>query len=179
MPFYFFLPFFHRCPVCLPAQFSIAIALNMAYQPLKQQREDRMAETKLIQWSDDYSVGVSILDEQHKSIIRMVNKIHAYITSGASSEEISEILNQMTQYAMNHFRTEEDYMKLFEYPEFELHRKEHMEYWKKTALFANEAMSGNKEVLGDILSFLIDWWMDHILRTDLRYKEFFQEKGLG
>ena len=59
-------------------------------------------------WDEGFSVGVRDLDEQHKRIVTVVNTLIDMIDTKVDSEIISDTLTKMTQYASDHFKTEED-----------------------------------------------------------------------
>lgn len=132
-----------------------------------------------INWSARYSVGVENLDEQHKQIIGMLNRL---VTSpearDANSETISEILTTMTRYSLEHFKTEESLLKAHGYPDFEQHRQEHVAYRRKTIDFSTATSLGVESVPQILVTYLFEWWTNHILKEDMKYKSFFAEKGV-
>jgi hemerythrin len=121
-------------------------------------------------WSEKFSVGVPEIDAQHMEIIRIINKLIDANNVEVSSEVISETLTSMTNYAIMHFKTEEDFMLRNNFPGFTAHKKEHTEYRKKTLSFCLDTMVHKNSVPVDILTFLKDWWMHHILESDMKYK---------
>ncbi len=60
----------------------------------------------MIEWNDKYSVGVIRIDEEHKKLIGIINK--ATVTNKFNKEpsEVLVILDEMSDYAANHFLTE-------------------------------------------------------------------------
>ena len=48
-----------------------------------------------INWSSKYSVGVGILDEQHKRLIIMINRMIRAKEEATGSEVVSELITQM------------------------------------------------------------------------------------
>jgi hemerythrin-like metal-binding protein len=132
-----------------------------------------------IQWSEKFSVGVEELDEQHQQIIKMLNRlISTRKTIGTDSEEISDILQEMTPYAQEHFKTEEKLLRAYGYPGLEEQREEHRAYRLKTVNFSTATMIGVNEVPEILIAYLFDWWNHHILDEDMKYKPFFKEKGV-
>jgi hemerythrin-like metal-binding protein len=132
-----------------------------------------------IQWSDKYSVGVEDLDEQHRQIIGMLNRLVSLPETGDTrSETVSEILTTMTHYALEHFKTEERLLKEYDYPNFEEHRREHVDYRKKAIDFSMATSLGVEAVPQILLSYLMEWWTHHILEEDMKYKPFFAKKGV-
>ncbi len=65
----------------------------------------------MIEWEDKFSVGISIIDEEHKKLIGILNKVIYAKGHNGNPEELWEILSEMTNYALTHFTTEEAYMK--------------------------------------------------------------------
>jgi len=132
-----------------------------------------------INWSARYSVGVAKLDEQHKQIIAMLNRL---VTSSeardANSEAMSEILTTMTRYSLEHFKTEEGLLKEHGYPDLEEHRQEHVAYRRKAIDFSTATSLGVESVPQILVSYLFEWWTNHILKEDMKYKSFFAEKGV-
>ncbi len=132
-----------------------------------------------INWSDRYSVGVEKLDEQHKQIVGMLNRLVSTPEArDANSETISEILTAMTSYALVHFKTEEALMKKHGYPDFEDHRQEHVVYRKKAIDFSTATSLGVEAVPQILVAYLFEWWTHHILEEDMKYKSFFAKKGV-
>ena len=79
----------------------------------------------LISWSDKFSIGVGMIDEQHKNLFRLVNDMHDYINSGSAKDKISSALDALINYTEYHFKEEEDYMFNVEYTRFEQHKIAH------------------------------------------------------
>lgn len=129
-------------------------------------------------WGENFSVGVRDLDEQHKQIVIIVNTLIDMNNAEVSSEIISDTLTKMTRYAMDHFEKEEQYMLDYEYPEYPSQKKQHQEFKKKTVNFCMETMVHEVTVPKEIITYLKAWWTNHILKEDMKYKEFFNERGL-
>ena len=72
-------------------------------------------------WTEEFSVGVKRLDEQHKRLIAMINRLMGAPRAKTRSERISDLLSDMTKYAQEHFQTEEDLMRQYDYPHLYKH----------------------------------------------------------
>ncbi len=127
-----------------------------------------------IVWSDEFQVGVAILDQQHRRLISMINKLIGSSPVTTRSETVSEILDDMTRYAREHFATEEKLLDVHGCPQLEEHRKQHQAYQKKTAEFCCATTLGVPEVPGALLAYLREWWLHHILEEDMKYKPFLE-----
>ncbi len=129
-------------------------------------------------WSENFSVGVPLFDEQHKGLIAMVNKIIKDPEATARSETVSDILTDLTRYVQEHFKSEENLMIEHGYPHLEQHKSQHKAYKKKVAELCIATMDGFETVPQDLLEYLQQWWTRHILHVDMEYKPFFEEKGV-
>jgi len=73
-----------------------------------------------IQWSEKFSVGVRVLDQQHQQLIKLLNLLIATQgTINTRSETISDTLIAMTRYAQAHFQAEEKLMEDYGFPGLE------------------------------------------------------------
>jgi hemerythrin-like metal-binding protein len=138
-----------------------------------------MAERVLnrIEWAERFSVGVALLDDQHKELIRIINSLITYQHVAADSEEVGNVLQNMTQYAAYHFRTEERLLKQYDYPQYSSHQAEHTAFKAKTARFCLDAIARKNALAGEVLHYLSAWLTSHILQSDMEYKTFFAAKS--
>ena len=74
-----------------------------------------------IEWDERYSVGVSELDEQHKKLFRILDKLIEIEDVEPSLQVIADVLDEMRAYASYHFETEERYMTECAYPDIKSH----------------------------------------------------------
>ncbi len=131
-----------------------------------------------IKWDDKYSVGISMIDEEHKKLIGIINKtIHAKEHCD-NKKELMEVLGEMTEYALEHFKTEEDYMNKFNYPEYHSHSEEHNDFLTKTLAFSDRVVKGEYHVSNELIEYLKQWIVHHIQVTDKKYEDCFKRNGL-
>ncbi|NQT74235.1 MAG: hemerythrin family protein [Chloroflexi bacterium] len=129
-------------------------------------------------WDDSFSVGVRELDEQHKKLIAMLNTLIEAGNVDVKSEIVSDTLMKMSEYAKVHFTTEEEYMLSFGYPEYDVQKQQHREFKKKTAFTAFDTTEHQPSVPMELVLFLKDWLTNHILISDMKYRSFFEKKGV-
>ena len=67
----------------------------------------------MIEWNDKYSVNISLIDEQHKKLFEIINKAVIAKKHRNVTKNVLGILDEMTEYALKHFETEEHYTKEF------------------------------------------------------------------
>ncbi len=129
-------------------------------------------------WGETLSVGVRVLDDQHKQIVTMINSLIEMSGVNIDSEIITDALTKMTMFSVEHFKKEEQYMLDYAYPEYEAQRKQHQEFKKKTVNFCKDTMARKENVPAEIFAYLKSWWLDHILQEDMKYKKYFNDRGL-
>ncbi len=132
----------------------------------------------MIKWDDKFSVGISIIDDEHKKLIGIMNKAIVLEQNSSNPKEITEVLNEMNRYAQSHFATEEGYMVKFNYPDYENHRKEHQAFSIETMAFFDKITESNRQLICEIIEHLKSWLLKHVLGTDTKYISCFKEHGL-
>ncbi len=129
-------------------------------------------------WNDKYSVGISIIDGEYKEFIDIINKVIVAKEHNDKPEEVREVLYEMIKYAINHFATEETRMIKFNFPEYQLHRNEHLDFTDKAVASINKVINGDYQVANEILEYLKRWLVNHIQETDRKYIDCFNENVL-
>ncbi len=129
-------------------------------------------------WENKYRVGISIIDEQHKKLFGIINKTIYAKEHSDDTEELKEVLEEMTNYALEHFGTEEAYMLEFNYPEYKHHNEEHYDFITKTIAYFDRVVNGDYHISNELLEYLKQWLVDHIQVTDRQYISCFKKNDL-
>ena len=132
----------------------------------------------LITWNDRLSVKVAEIDQQHKKLITMINELNDAMKVGKGKDALGAIVNNLIVYTMTHFKTEEKYFAQFGYPDTDQHKKEHEAFVKKVSDFKDGFENRKISLTIEVMDFLSDWLKNHIMGTDKKYSQFFNEKGL-
>lgn len=127
---------------------------------------------------EKYSVGVKETDLQHKKLVELINSLHDAMKEGKGKDVLARVLQELVKYAASHFATEEKYMTQFNYPGYSAHKAEHEKFVAKVVDFQKDFDSGKAVMTLEVMSFLKDWLVKHILGTDKKYGPFFNEHGL-
>ena len=142
---------------------------------LKLKNATQGVESQGIPWRDEYSVGNDVLDTQHMKMLALVADAGTCLDAGHSqgTELFHEILDQVEAYARTHFSTEEALLKQCNYPNLHEQVDEHQRYlqWIDATRKSSIASASDRQLLH---RFLCTWWRDHILHSDMQYKEFLQ-----
>lgn len=132
----------------------------------------------LFQWSNSLSVNVREIDEQHRRLIALINKLFDAMSSGEGKKVLSEVIQGLVDYTVYHFSTEEKYFEQFNYPEATPHKEEHRKFVARVQSFQSEFNEGKTGLSVEMWNFLKDWLVNHIRGTDKKYSRFFNEHGL-
>lgn len=122
------------------------------------------------EWKDTYSVGVPVLDSQHRVLIEIINELHDLERQHG---DIRGVLDQLDWYVREHFSLEEKMLKQAGYPDFDLHVMEHraFEKWLRDGQFhlrvTGEDMPRQARAIN---AYLKTWLTKHILVNDMDYK---------
>ena len=133
---------------------------------------------KLINWSDAYSIGFEPIDNQHQKLVELINTLYDAFLSAKAHDIVNDILDRMIEYTEYHFKFEEDLFRKFGYPQHEEHAAIHGLFVAKTLDFKQKLTEGTTTVTYDIMYFLRDWLIEHIQGEDVKYVDFFKEKGV-
>ncbi len=131
-----------------------------------------------ITWSDAYSVGIPSIDEQHKNIICIINRLTALSSASSQSESVPEALSEMLQYAKEHLAYEEQLLERHGYPDFDNHKAKHIEYVENIVKFSTKAITEGEADPKSLLAYLHTWWTNHILHEDMQYSQYLQSKNI-
>lgn len=132
----------------------------------------------LLQWSDDLSVNIRWVDEQHIQLINLINSLQKAMRSGKGKEAIAKVLDELKDYTVFHFGNEEKAFAEHGYPEQDSHKATHKAFVDKVVSFEEDILSGKSSVTMEVMEFLKEWLIKHIKGVDRKYSAFFNEKGI-
>lgn len=130
-----------------------------------------------IEWSNNYSVGVELIDDQHKHFVGIMNMLYKEIQT-KSTDRIPLIINELVAYADTHFETEEKYFDEFKYDGTQEHKEEHKKLREKINEFLSHKDNDSLEFAFELLDFLENWLVDHLANMDKKYTKCFNDHGL-
>lgn len=119
----------------------------------------------LIEWKKEFSVGVVEVDEQHKKLLNMINLLYSSIQKKKPHVIINSIIQDMMEYTIYHFDTEEKVLKENGLDPSK-QKKEHTKYIDNVGNIFQSYLQRDKEIYTKTIRFLWSWWKDHILETD-------------
>jgi len=135
------------------------------------------APTALIEWTDDLSVGIQEIDDQHQLLVSLLNKLHNAIHQHHGKEAAQAILGELVEYTKIHFVVEESLMRILGFPGYDDHKAQHDHLIAEINELQEKLASGKKSISFELLHFLRMWLTKHIMEEDQQYGPFFLSKG--
>ncbi len=132
-----------------------------------------------VAWSEQLSVGIEEIDEQHKVLVSLVNRMHEAIQEHHGSDAVQGILAELADYTRIHFAVEESLMRILNYPGYEEHREIHEELLQHVVELKEKVAAGKKAISFELMHFLKTWLTKHILEEDMNYSGFFLAAGVS
>jgi hemerythrin len=131
-------------------------------------------------WNDNLSVGISLIDEQHKMLLKHLAEFSEAVESHHGPSEIAGTLDFLVGYMDFHFKTEEKHMGANDYPAVEPHLKEHGKFTRTLAGLAEDFKEeGATPSLAEAINTLpINLFLKHIEIFDLAFGTFLRDRGV-
>jgi hemerythrin-like metal-binding domain len=118
-----------------------------------------------LQWSDELSVGVEVIDKQHQRIIEYVNKLHDNLHD---RETLKDVLEDTIEYTESHFGFEEEMMAEAGYPYLRAHKRIHDLFIRRVARYKERFLAG-EDIAEELHDTLVRWLITHIKSEDANY----------
>ena len=133
-----------------------------------------------IAWDSSLSIGVDVIDEQHKMLINRLNDLSAALREGRGEGEIGRTLDFLAEYTDFHFSAEEELMKEQEYPGLPLQKHEHKAFREILSNLVDDfQQEGATWALARAIdAFLFNWLVKHIKGVDLQLGDYLRDKGV-
>jgi len=130
-------------------------------------------------WTSDLSVGVEVLDNDHKKLIGIINQLHFGITVGHDRRVLEVVLDELVDYIRFHFTREEEMLLKAGYAATTAHLTEHEKFIREILNVQDRLKSSPVSLLDmELIEFLRDWLFSHILVSDKKYGPSLNAHGL-
>jgi len=133
----------------------------------------------LIEWSDQYSVGLEIFDTEHKKLIAIINELHDSFEHGVDRSVAERALVELVDYTMVHFGHEEQFFEEWAYPDKAAHIIAHQQLREQVLEYRDSILTkGGIELALELIAFLRFWLLAHIMSEDKAFCRFLRDKGM-
>lgn len=128
-------------------------------------------DVKQIAWNDRYKLGIDFIDKEHKLLFSTMNKLLKLSEDSSKSEWVCrEAVKYLKNHSIEHFEHEEAYMQSINYGDYEVHKRLHDDFCKKTLPALEKEMEQMEYSTDSIRHFLgvcIGWVISHTMTEDL------------
>lgn len=130
-------------------------------------------------WSDEYSVNIKEMDQQHKQLVGLINFLYEARNKKGERGDICIVLDELVDYTKVHFSNEEKLMRKHKFPEYDAHKSMHGNLVQQVSNMQKNCVNGNKNTFTDIAILLNDWLAEHIMIEDKKYSIYVNGNGKG
>jgi hemerythrin len=125
-----------------------------------------------IEWDDFYSVNIAQIDEQHKGLVGMIGELQDAMSLGVAKDVLGKVIDNLIDYTIVHFNTEEELLRTHNYPETNQHLLEHEKLTERVLEFKSKFNNGGISTTIEFMEFLSGWLIHHIVESDKKYGEY-------
>jgi hemerythrin len=132
----------------------------------------------LIVWDQKLETGHGKIDEQHKSLVEIINRLHGAMKQGKGKDELGGILVFLKDYTVSHFAMEEQLMAQHSYSGAVQHKAIHAALVMQVADLVDQFQQGKATLTLPVMNFLEDWLVKHIQGEDYKFALELRGKGV-
>jgi hemerythrin len=123
----------------------------------------------LFKWYKKYSVNNNELDEHHKTLFDIFNRLYDNCLLHDKAHCIDPIIEELKSYSNYHFTAEEHHMGNIGYKEIDNHIAEHGDFTQRTLQLQQVADKDEPEATKELVAFLGNWLLHHVIEEDKKY----------
>jgi len=132
----------------------------------------------MIEWDESLSVGVPEMDDEHKELIRMINRTQELLELGRRKDALEFFEQGLARYTETHLSDEEEFMERIGYPKLAEHKKQHELFRKKVQELGAALKEKDLDKLQEALDLGWAWIYRHITGADREYGLYYQKEVL-
>jgi len=122
----------------------------------------------LIEWKDEFSVGIPDVDHEHRELIGLINQLHESLIQPGPDDNIAEFLGEIFARISAHFALEEKVMRQRGYDQYLDHKEDHEKLLDEIRdIMDNHELKGQYSDT-ELSSHLKHWFADHFKHKDAR-----------
>ena len=133
----------------------------------------------LLDWTEALELGIPKIDEQHRVLLDTMNNLSSQILHGKSTQGYEAAVLELQAYALFHFKEEEALMRSSGFRHADYHANLHRKFNQETENFATIDVATSPGKALELLLFIQEWLVDHILGIDLIFAKHYKEYRNG
>jgi hemerythrin len=131
-----------------------------------------MKNSSGIPWDDRYLVGIQVIDEQHRELIRLFNELYMGCMKGTEGDAFfSNNVHDLVNYMIFHFSTEEEFLEKIRYPDLAAHKMQH-KIFIADVLERIDTLEPGRANVDLVINYFHDWIVTHFSLIDRKYATY-------
>ncbi len=135
----------------------------------------KLVKIAFLDWSEEFSIGVPVIDSQHAWLMLLLNGISDAVKTGQPEEQIQGLLDELIAFTRYHFESEERLMRQYGYAETLIHQQAHRKLLEDLLSIQRRFESASLMLT---LQSLKDWLIAHVTGSDRRLGEALIAAGM-
>lgn len=133
----------------------------------------------LFEWNSDFETGIVSIDTQHEKLVEYINRLHDGMMEGQATAALGIILDGLVAYTASHFKHEERIFDQIHWDNTSGHVEHHKKLVEQVVDFQQKFKSGDATISMELMDFLKDWLMNHILKEDMKYVDIMKQNKIS
>ena len=131
-----------------------------------------------IEWGEQFSVHVAVIDEQHRETIRLFNLLDDIAAGQRPLVELASIVDATVAHLKHHIATEEHYFDEFGYEHAGEHKLAHRSFLAGMQKVLDAYRYEPVRVINNVMPLMRAWLEVHTALHDKKYADCFHQHGL-
>ncbi|MDO8874585.1 MAG: bacteriohemerythrin [Pseudolabrys sp.] len=127
----------------------------------------------LLQWKDNYSVGIEAVDHEHKELIELINQLYGELMAKGEPLTASAFFGDLIKAISAHFALEERFMRDHGYDQLPQHKEDHERLLDEIFGLMDEFERDDMASREDLAARLDAWFSCHFETHDARLHKAF------
>ncbi|MDA7817477.1 bacteriohemerythrin [Sulfurimonas sp.] len=130
-----------------------------------------------LDWKERYAIGHPLIDNEHKHLFEIAMKAFKPVAPELRKEKIKDAIVELKEYMKIHFKHEESFMRVIEYPNTNQHINIHQIIIDNMKVMLNKLPNSNiKEFEKDLAYFIESSLISHIIDEDRKIQKWYENK---
>ncbi|MEK7711610.1 MAG: bacteriohemerythrin [Pseudomonadota bacterium] len=127
----------------------------------------------LIDWKDEFAIGIPAVDFEHRELIGLINELHAQLTQpGAPQDAVAAFLGEINVRIGAHFALEEKEMRERQYDQLAAHKADHERLLDEIRDLMDRYEDDQNFDEQELARRLRDWFVAHFGSHDARLHRY-------
>ena len=129
----------------------------------------------MYEMKEEYLTGIQMIDEEHTRLFEIAEELYQLCQNTLlydKYDQLVAVLEELKKYTHLHFSHEEEYMESIQYKKLFTQKIQHHAFCEKLdSINLDEADENQEQTIEELLKFVTDWLVHHILETDKQIAE--------